>query len=85
MTLSIQQRHEAIKELKDDFKCQIEYLENVEIRMLSNFDESDSIAENLDYLVRDNSELMHNHTTETRLRCIRVLKDWLDELERAEN
>ena len=74
-------REQAIAELKADFTAQLEYLENLEIRMLSQNDESDAIEENLDYLVRDNSELKHNHTTETRLRAIQVLKDWNDEIE----
>jgi hypothetical protein len=77
----IELRNKAIKELQDDFKCQLEYLESIQIRMLSQNDESEVIEENLDYLVRDNSELKHNHTTETRLRAIQVLKDWNDEIE----
>jgi len=74
-------REQAIAELKADFTAQLEYLENLEIRMLSQNDESDAIEDNLDYLVRDNSELKHNHTTEPRLRAIQVLKDWNDEIE----
>ena len=78
-------RQTAIDELKADFTAQLEYLENLEIRMLSQNDESDAIEENLDYLVRDNSELKHNHTTETRLRAIQILKDWNDEIEALEH
>ena len=81
MNRLIELRNKAIKELQDDFKCQLEYLESIQIRMLSQNDESEVIEENLDYLVRDNSELKHNHTTETRLRAIQVLKDWNDEIE----
>ena len=81
MNRLIELRNKAIKELQDDFKCQLGYLESIQIRMLSQNDESEVIEENLDYLVRDNSELKHNHTTETRLRAIQVLKDWNDEIE----
>ena len=81
MNRLIELRNKAIKELQDDFKCQLEYLESIQIRMLSQNDESEVIEENLDYLIRDNSELKHNHTTETRLRAIQVLKDWNDEIE----
>jgi len=77
----IELRNKAIKELQDDFKFQLEYLETIQIRMLSQNDESEVIEENLDYLIRDNSELKHNHTTETRLRAIQILKDWNDEIE----
>tara|TARA_B110000211_G_C13675670_1_gene376485 strand:- start:8 stop:265 length:258 start_codon:yes stop_codon:yes gene_type:complete len=77
----IELRNKAIKELQDDFKCQLEYLESIQIRMLSQNDESEVIEENLDYLIRDNSTLKHNHTTETRLRAIQILKDWNDEIE----
>ena len=76
----MESRQKAIKDLKDDFKCQLEYLETIEIRMLSDYDESETIQENLDYLIRDNSELKHNHTTETRLRAIQILKNWDDEI-----
>ena len=81
MNRLIELRNKAIKELQDDFKCQLEYLESIQIRMLSQNDESEVIEENLDYLIRDNSELKHNHTTETRLRAIQILKDWNDEIE----
>ena len=76
----MESRQKAIKDLQDDFKCQLEYLETIEIRMLSEYDESETIQENLDYLIRDNSELKHNHTTETRLRAIQILKNWDDEI-----
>lgn len=81
MNRLIELRNKAIKELQDDFKFQLEYLETIQIRMLSQNDESEVIEENLDYLIRDNSELKHNHTTETRLRAIQILKDWNDEIE----
>lgn len=81
MNRLIELRNKAIKELQDDFKCQLEYLESIQIRMLSQNDESEVIEENLDYLIRDNSTLKHNHTTETRLRAIQILKDWNDEIE----
>ena len=64
---------EALEELKDDFKCQLEYIQEIQ--------EGKFILENLDYLIRDNSKLKHNHTTETRLRAIQVLKNWEDSLE----
>ena len=81
MNRLIELRNKAIKELQDDFKFQLEYLETIQIRMLSQNDESEVIEENLDYLIRDNSTLKHNHTTETRLRAIQILKDWNDEIE----
>lgn len=64
---------EALEELKDDFKSQLEYIQEIQ--------EGKFILENLDYLIRDNSKLKHNHTTETRLRAIQVLKNWEDSLE----
>jgi hypothetical protein len=64
----------ALEELKDDFKCQLEYIQEIQ--------EGKLIQENLDYLIRDNSKLKHNHTTETRLRAIQVLKYWEDHLEK---
>ena len=68
---------EALEELKDDFKCQLQYIQEIQ--------EGKLIQENLDYLIRDNSELKHNHTTETRLRAIQVLKNWEDSLEEDQN
>ena len=64
---------EALEELKDDFKSQLEYIQEIL--------EGIFILENLDYVKRDNSKLKHNHTTETRLRAIQVLKNWEDSLE----
>jgi hypothetical protein len=63
---------QALKELKDDFEAQIEYIEEA----ISGYD----TESNLDYLIRDNSELVHNHTTETRLRNIVVLKEFYDDM-----
>ena len=74
-------RQTAIDELKADFKAQLSYLETLEIRMITHADDSEMFVDELDYLIRDNSELKHNHTTETRLRAIQVLKDWNDEIE----
>ena len=74
-------RQQAIKELKADFKCQLEYIETLEIRMITHADDSEMFVDELDYLIRDNSTLKHNHTTETRLRAIQILKDWNDEIE----
>ena len=68
---------EALEELKDDFKSQLEYIQEIQ--------EGKFILENLDYLIRDNSKLKHNHTTETRLRAIQVLKNWEDSLEEDQN
>lgn len=74
-------RQTAIDELKADFKEQLLYLETLEIRMITHADDSEMFVDELDYLIRDNSELKHNHTTATRLRAIQVLKDWNDEIE----
>ena len=68
---------EALEELKDDFKSQLLYIQEIQ--------EGKLIQENLDYLIRDNSELKHNHTTEARLRAIQVLKNWEDSLEEDQN
>jgi len=81
LTTLIETRQKAIKDLKDDFKAQLEYLETLEIRMITHADDSEMFVDELDYLIRDNSELKHNHTTETRLRAIQILKDWNDEIE----
>ena len=61
-----------LKELKDDFEAQIEYIENA----MSGYD----LESNLDYLIRDNSELVHNHTTQSRLRNIVGLKEFYDDM-----
>ena len=78
---------EALEELKDDFKSQLQYIQ--EIQSCNNgsffYVNDQTILENLDYLIRDNSELKHNHTTETRLRAIQVLKNWNDEIEGDQN
>ena len=74
----------AIKELKDDFKCQLDYLESLEFAMKHEFGKtvrSSSIEENLDYLIRDNSELKHNHTTETRQNAIQILYEFEKQLD----
>ena len=68
----IERLNESLKELKDDFECQLEYVKEA----LSGID----VESNLDYLIRDNSELVHNHTTETRLRAIIGLKEYYDEM-----
>jgi ElaB/YqjD/DUF883 family membrane-anchored ribosome-binding protein len=68
---------QALEELKDDFKSQLQYIQEIQ--------EGKSILENLDYLIRDNSKLKHNHTTETRLRAIQVLKNWENEIEGDQN
>ena len=81
----LQARKQALKNLKDDFKAQIEYIENIEIKLLSDFDESDIFEENLDYLVRDNSEIKDRYSQEPRLKEIRVLNEWLEELGELEN
>jgi len=91
LTTLIEIRQKAIKELKDDFKCQLEYLETIEscymmnpeigVTLSNESEAGEVIEENLDYLIRDNSTLKHNHTTETRLRAIQILKDWNDEIE----
>ena len=61
-----------LKELKDDFEAQIEYIENA----MNGYD----LESNLDYLIRDNSELVHNHTTQSRLRNIVGLKGFYDDM-----
>jgi len=61
-----------LKELKDDFQAQIEYIEEA----MSGYD----LESNLDYLIRDNSELVHNHTTEARLRNIVGIKQFYDDM-----
>lgn len=68
----IERLNESLKELKDDFECQLEYVKEA----LSGID----VESNLDYLIRDNSELVHNHTTETRLRAIIGLKEYYDKM-----
>lgn len=61
-----------LKELKDDFQAQIEYIDEA----MSGYD----LESNLDYLIRDNSELVHNHTTEARLRNIVGIKQFYDDM-----
>lgn len=68
----IEKLKENLKELKDDFEAQLEYVNEA----LSGID----LESNLDYLIRDNSELVHNHTTETRLRAIIGLKEYYDKM-----
>jgi hypothetical protein len=61
-----------LKELKDDFQAQIDYIDEA----MSGYD----LESNLDYLIRDNSELVHNHTTEARLRNIVGIKQFYDDM-----
>tara|TARA_X000001036_G_scaffold262973_1_gene244417 strand:+ start:20 stop:271 length:252 start_codon:yes stop_codon:yes gene_type:complete len=68
----IESLRENLKELKDDFECQLEYVNEALIGI--------DVESNLDYLIRDNSELVHNHTTETRLRAIIGLKEYYDKM-----
>ena len=61
----------ALKELKDDFEAQIEYIENA----MCGYD----MESNLDYLIRDNSELIHP-VHHDRLENIVVLKGFYDDM-----
>ena len=67
---------EALEELKDDFKCQLQYIQEIQ--------EGKFIQENLSYLIRDNSTLTHDHTT-SRIRPCEILKSWADSLEEDQN
>lgn len=70
------ERKNALKELKDDFKEQLDYIEQVERGM--------SLELNLDYLIRDNSDIRHDNTTHLRRNPCQVLQEWLDEIENLE-
>ena len=62
----------ALEELKDDFKSQLEYIQEIQRGLF--------IEDNLSYLIRDNSTLTHDGTTGRRRPCA-ILKAWADSLE----
>jgi hypothetical protein len=63
----------ALRELQDDFKAQLEYIENVL--------DKKNVEENLDYLIRDNSDVRHDNIMYARRQPCQVLQNWLDEFE----
>ena len=63
----------ALRELQEDFKAQLEYIENVLDKKY--------VEENLDYLIRDNSDVRHDNIMYARRKPCQVLQNWLDELE----
>ena len=63
----------ALRELQEDFKAQLEYIENV-------LDKKD-VTSNLDYLIRDNSDVRHDNIMYARRKPCQVLQNWLDEIE----
>ena len=66
----------ALEELKDDFKSQLQYIQEIQ--------EGKFIQENLSYLIRDNSTLKMTYTQFRNKPC-KILKTWHDELEEAQN
>ena len=63
----------ALRELQEDFKAQLEYIENVLDKKY--------VTENLDYLIRDNSDVRHDNIMYARRKPCQVLQNWLDEIE----
>lgn len=63
----------ALRELQGDFKAQLEYIEQVL--------DGEFVKENLDYLIRDNSDIRHDNIMYARRNPCQVLQNWLDELE----
>jgi hypothetical protein len=67
------EQKQALKELKDDFKEQIEYIEQAE--------QGISLELNLDWLIRDNSDIRHDNIMYARRNPCQILQEWLDEIE----
>ena len=63
----------AIEELKSNFKYGLEYIEEIENKI--------DIEGNLNYLIRDNSNLIGGYQSDSMVNALRILKAWLDELE----
>ena len=70
------ERKNALKALKEDFQAQIEYIEEIEIGM--------SIESNLDYLIRDNSDIRHDNIMYLRRNPCQILEEWYNEIENLE-
>ena len=70
------ERKQALKELKDDFKAQLEYIEEIEMGTMVDI--------NLDYLIRDNSDIRHDNNMYLRRSPCQILQEWHDEIQSLE-
>ena len=67
----------ALEELKDDFKCQLEYIEEIQ--------NGQFVEENLDYLINDNSTLNYGNIVDSRNRPCQILQDFSNNLKGDQN